>query len=105
MILLSLTNVHYIYSRSIQIDTSRTTVIKALYKCDSLNTLLTDNLKKATLKDSLLQNELQYERKSNSEKEEEFKEKIKNFNKEKLIANFKVGGVVAVLAFVIGLVI
>lgn len=62
-------NVHYTWSRSIQSDTSRIQVLRGLYKCDSLNTLLSDNLNKATKKDSAQNVQILYLGKQLSEKD------------------------------------
>ena len=70
VIALSLMNVHYTWSRSIQSDTSRIQVLRGLYKCDSLNTLLSDNLNKATKKDSAQNVQILYLGKQLSEKEQ-----------------------------------
>ena len=105
-------NVHYTWSRSIQddiprikTDTSRKQLIKALYGCDSLNTLLTDNLEKATLKEkaqaeqNLFLAEQLYEKDATCEVEK--KKAVKKQKKK----GGKVTLILATLAFVTGLII
>ena len=98
-------NVHYTWSRSIQSDTSRTEVIKALYKCDSLNTLLSDNLIKATKKDSAQTAQNLFLSKKLNDKdadcEIEKKKEIKKQKKRGRTFTF----VLATIAFVVGLTI
>ena len=112
MIVLSLTNVHYTWSRSIQndssriqIDTTRKELLKALYGCDSLNTLLSDNLKKATLKEKAQADQNLFLAKQLYEKDEVCKVEEKKAVKKQKKKGGKVTLILATLAFVTGLII
>ena len=113
MIVLSLTNVHYTWSRSIQDkplptikqDTSKKQLIKALYGCDSLNTLLSDNLNKATLKEKAQADQNLFLAEQLYEKDEVCEVEKKKAVKKQKKQGGKVTLILATLAFVTGLII
>lgn len=83
----------------------RQRILKSLYACDSLNTMLTDNLNKAAKKDTVQQEYIIYLSYQLDNKEKECEVKIKKERKKNNKKIFKAIGITLITSFALGLTI